>query len=418
VALENGRTSKLSQFGTGRIAELADGMEKAFGEQLANIPWQDKLQMLCSAMRISSRTLDETISKNSPVLRTVKGHAFETFFDKYLSDLGYVSEEVGGDTPIDRVINGLTLQLKTPTESGTNDSTVQYKTHKTHGAKSERESMTYYHTVEEFADFLVGLVSYLPLRILYLSRDELPRHRKSIRHIKSPFSVDWEHHPALNAVSRLGVTVDHQKPMAKRASEQKLPLTSEAIGVDTGVIVDTIVNRANFRIWDMSIRGFLREGEFRRMTESLGIQIDSAQGHRPERSDKADFVLTRGTSKKFLQLKGVSTNNCNFELPDPIIATETQLTRGRVNDHPTQSRLYLKSDFDNLILVLDPPIVELILGEGNRRWEYYSIPTSNLSTHKEMPHRLASLQKFRFSELEKYRFSASNPHTFSQTFPA
>jgi hypothetical protein len=157
----------------------------------------------------------------------------------------------------------------------------------------------------------------------------------------------------------------------------------------------------------MSIRGFLRESEFRRVAQSLNIEIDGSQGHRPERSDKADFVITEGVGKKFVQLKGVSTNNCNFSLSDPIISTETQLTRGRVNDHPTQSRLYLTSDFDSLILVLDPPIMELILGPGNLRWAFYAIPTPVLSTHTSMPHRIASLQKFRFSELEKFKLQGT-----------
>ena len=37
-----------------------------------------------------------------------------------------------------------------------------------------------------------------------------------------------------------------------------------------------------------------------------------------------------------------------------IIDIETQLSRGRVNDHPTQSRLYHFTDFEYLILALDP----------------------------------------------------------------
>lgn len=406
-----------SRFGTGRINEIADGIESIRGKSLSEISWRDKLDALCSAMCISKNVLDETIAKNSPVLRTVKGHSFETFFDKYLSDLGFTTEEVGGDTPIDRIVNGWTLQLKTPTVSGTRGSVVQYKTHKTHGAKSERESMSYYHTIDEFADFLVGLVSYSPLRIIYLSRSELPRHSKSQRHIKSPMLVEWKDHPAMNDLKRLGISVDHRRSNPSIDLIQELPLSSRAIGVNSEVIVETIVNRANFRIWDMSVRGFLRESEFRRVIESLNIEIDGAQGHRPERSDKADFVITRGLKRHFLQLKGVSTNNCNFTLSDPVIATETQLTRGRVNDHPTQSRLYLTSDFDTLILALDPPILELIVGPENSRWAFYAVPTTALSTHALMPHRLASLQKFKFSELQQFELTGSRLQALNRIGP-
>lgn len=405
------------QFGTGRIAEIVDGIESLHGKHLASIPWQDKLAALCSAMCVTTGELDETIANNSPVLRTVKGHAFEAFFDKYISGLGFTAKEVGGDTPIDREINGRTLQLKTPTEAGTRGTVVQYKTHKTHGAKSEQESMSYYHTAEEFADFLVGLVSYSPLRILYLTRNELPRHPKSHIHIKSPLLIDWQSSPALNAIDRLGISVDHRAPQLVGSREQPLPLTSRAIGVDSEVIVEAIVNRANFRIWDMSIRGFLRESRFQQTFKSFGIEIDSAQGHRPDRSDKADFVISTKAGKSFLQLKGVSTNNCDFTLSDPVIATETQLTRGRVNDHPTQSRLYLVSDFDTLILVLDPPIVEMITGAGNLRWGFYAIPVSALATHRSMPHRLASLQKFKYSELKRFELSEVDLRTLSRKGP-
>ena len=107
-------------------------------------------------------------------------------------------------------------------------------------------------------------------------------------------------------------------------------------------------------------------------------------------------------------MKGVSTNNCSFQSNSLVVAIETQLTRGRVNDHPTQSRLYLKTDFDLLIIALDPALsltYKKASGEtdSNLTWEFYAIPVEDLGTHHVYQTRLKSLQKFTYHDLQKYR---------------
>jgi hypothetical protein len=80
--------------------------------------------------------------------------------------------------------------------------------------------------------------------------------------------------------------------------------------------------------------------------------------------------------------------------------------RGRVNDHPTQSRLYLKTDFDYLIVGIDPSLVQKYHLEVNLSseltWEFYAIPTDKLIGHPRMPHRLNSLQKLRYLDFQNY----------------
>lgn len=100
-------------------------------------------------------------------MRTVKGHVFETYFDDLIESCGQESEGIGGDSGIDRIVNGITLQLKTPTAAGTKGPYVQYKTHKTHGAKSEQGSYDYYHTVDEFADTSWPLTNLLSCELLH-----------------------------------------------------------------------------------------------------------------------------------------------------------------------------------------------------------------------------------------------------------
>jgi hypothetical protein len=394
-------------YGTGRIGEIKSSLEKLHKASIKEISEAVKLSALCEVLQITADEFDDLISQNSPVSRTVKGHCFESYFDKVMAENGITCVEVGGDVEVDRIINGHKLQLKTPTLAGTNDEVIQYKTHKTHGAKSEKESFDYYHRLSDFADYLVGLVSYNPFEVLILSKDELPTLAKSPEHLQSPFTVNWKNNPARNAFGRIGITSTLNLVNTMSGDAQMLPKTSNLIGVDTDVILNTIINDANFRIWDMSIRGFSREFVFTRLALKNNISLVSPVGLRRERADKADHAVKTPTGYKFIQMKGVSTNNCDFSKSDPIIATETQLTRGRVNDHPSQSRLYLKSDFDYLVIALDPPIVDLCQTKiglaGGMNWEFYLIPTSELDEHHVITHRLKSLQTFKYSDLQKYK---------------
>ena len=388
-------------YGTGRVGEIISAITGKFRTELCHISIERKLQVLCDNLDCSFDQFDTLISNNTPVLRTVKGHAFEIFFDKLLRENGYKSEEVGGDTEIDRLVNGYSLQLKTPTLAGTKGNIVQYKTHKTHGAKSEKESLDYYHSIEHFADFLVGLVSYEPLKILVIDKNELPTHHKDSSKIISPFSVDYVSHKGFNAFDRIGV--NNLNYLSTKASSKKLlPRTSQSIGVDDEIIIDTILNEQNFRIWDMSIRGFAREQNFKKFLKDRNIAHFDASKVTESRPEKADGAFEVNDRMYLYQMKGVSTNNCKFDLDDPIIATETQLTRGRVNDHPTQSRLYLVSDFTHLVLAIDPAISLLTKLKNNLEWTFIIIPSHELENHKKMPHRYASLQKFRLSHLRNF----------------
>ncbi|ENQ1532619.1 hypothetical protein D5E75_19750 [Vibrio parahaemolyticus] len=392
-------------YGTGRIGEIIDGLEFQYGKNIADIDVKNKLQALTDSLGVSVRDFDLLISSNPPVLRTVKGHAFESFFDALLRKSGVAVNEIGGDNAVDREVNGYTLQLKTPNLSGTKNGFVEYKTHKTHGAKSERESIDYYHRVSHFADYLVGLVSYKPLEIIFISQSELPRTPVSVEHIKSPFKVLKDQHPGLNAFHRIGVTeVTQSEEVFSRSKGELLPLTALSIGVSSEIIIDTIMKKDNFRIWDMSIRGFAKELSFTQHFCSTGKQLEDPKVTGRERFEKADFAFKNGAGYEFIQMKGVSTSNCRFDIPDPVIAVETQLTRGRINDHPTQSRLYLRSDFDYLALALDPPLVRTCRKDNSYRdSEFYLIPSQELVSHKEMPHRFNSLQKFNYSSLQEFK---------------
>lgn len=354
------------------------------------------------------------LSEHSPVLRTIKGHAFEAVFDEIVEYNGHNVEEIGGDTNVDRIVNGHTLQLKTPNASGTKGFNVEYKTHKTHGAKSEKEGMSYYHLVEKFPDFLVGLISYEPLQIIFLERKILTLHPKDLNYVKSPFKISWENHGGLNAFDKIGITDFKNNPSVYTAtSKELLPKSAKLLGLNTEIILNTILRESNFRIWDMSIRGFAKEMAFKVFLDSFNIKyLPPENSQRTDaRANKSDLVLINNLTKEmeFLQVKGLSVNNCKFLGKQSIVAIETQLTRGRVNDDPTQSRLYYFTDFDWLIVGLEPCLAKMFRREcellPELEWEFYAVPTKNLKSHSRMKHRLNSVQKFTYLDFQKYKIS-------------
>lgn len=375
--------------------------------KITEIDTHHKIDFICKILDISPNELDDIISDNPPVLRTVKGHCFESYFDELLILNGYNSIEVGGDTSIDRIVEGREIQLKTPYTAGRKGSVIQYKCHKTHGPKSEIESMDYYHSLEKFPDFFVGLISYSPQMILILEKKDLPLTYDN-NYIMSPFSINLEETDGINAFQKLGLNIDTNLLLDLTPQDNEiLPKTANKCGVNSEIIINTIINTNNFRIWDMSIKGFAREYCFLRESKKRKLLFNPPSITKRLRYDKSDFVvLDENYNYKFFQMKGVSINNCKFDIEDPIIATETQLTRGRVNDHPTQSRLYLKTDFDYLILAIDPLLSKLCNKDRDAvlKWEFYIIPTENLSSHHIFNNRLSSLQKFKYSELSEFKF--------------
>lgn len=398
----------------GRISEINTLLRKRYGDNYIDVLTpQEKLNYLCEVLSLTKTQFDSLIAQNSPILRTVKGHSFETVFDKLIIKNGYDIIEVGGDEGIDRIVNNISLQLKTPTASGTRGNFVQYKTHKTHGAKSELESMDYYHSKSEFADYLVGLINYTSPFIIFLSKDELPTHPADNNRIISPFRIQWNTHSGLNAFEKIGIpNINLSVVTAEYNDDQELlPFTSCALQLKSELIIDTILREKNFRIWDMAIRGFAREVAFKSYLNYKTIIYKNPPECGRERADKSDIALIRKTSGhfKYLQVKGASLRICRFEGLNSRVGIETQLTRGRVNDHPTQSRLYLKNDFDYLIVCLDPCIARQYLNEIGREpkleWQFFSIPTSDLVAHPRFHRRIKSHQYLSYLDLIKYRIS-------------
>ena len=390
-------------------------------QQHSNLSSKQKLSLICKDFAISESQLDRTIACNPEVLRTVKGHVAEVALDYVFASTGADIQPVGGDSNVDRIINERDVQIKTLYMAGTNlgKGITSYKCHKTHGAKSEREGAEYYELASEYPDIVVGLVSLSPFRILVLLNEEIPRHQIFSDRLLSPFKVNFPGHPGLNNFSRLGIeSAPNATKILVSENPEFLPLTATAVGESLGlgaplrpdIILETILTEENFRIWDMSVRGFMRETVFQDRLTNNGSKVHPAGLFKRARSNKTDGLLIniKGV-RAYFQMKGLSVNNCNFETGD--VGIEVQLSRGRINDHETQSRMYLKSspafnpelgpDFDFLIIAIEPPLSRLLFGHGD--WSFHAIPTKDLVSHPSFSHRIKPIQKFSKADLKRYQ---------------
>lgn len=398
----------------GRIREIYDVAENYFDKAPQDLPAEIKSMILCDVMRIELSDLDEIIYSHSEVSRTIKGHAFEVAFDAMMNINGVKCVEIGGDSDIDRMINDCSLQLKTPYVNGCSDGIVSYKTHKTHGAKSEVESIDYYHRVSDFADYLVGLVSYNPFKVLIVPKSDLPRTKNSINHIESPMYLKSDNPLWLNNFSQLSINNEMIFPseLLSVQDDECLPLSSGLLNLKSDYILRAIFIKDNFRIWDMNMRGFIREHVLNKCLSSNSIKSYSPYVTGLERANKCDLVLkNKNDSFVRFQVKGLTWKGCRFKGENTEIDCETQLSRGRVNDHPTQSRLYLDTDFEYLIIAVDPPYSNTLSLEtyvkNNYNWEFYCIPMSRLRKHPKYNNRVFSHQYIPYQELQQYKICDS-----------
>lgn len=408
-----------SHITTGRIAEIASAACNYYNCSTAKeLSPNQKLESLCTALAIDRLSLDEIIANSPEVKRTVKGHAFEIIFEKMLINNAISCTDIGGDGDTDLIVNNITLQLKTPYVNGCSENTVSYKTHKTHGAKSELESFDYYHKVSDFADYLVGLVSYEPFQVVIIPKNELPRVPDHDEYIQSPMYINIENGQYINDFNKLGISKSLVFPRSITTldSNEILPLSASAMDVRSEYILEAIFRIENFRIWDMNMRGFIRERSLSNLFSQNSITVFPPTITGLDRPEKSDLVLQNKENNYIrFQVKGLTFSGCRFDGQNSRIDCETQLSRGRVNDHPTQSRLYKISDFEYVIMAMDPPYTNKYnleyFGTPNYKWSYYCVPVAALSTHPTYTTRIASHQYIMFKDLLQYKI---NPEWLTQ----
>ena len=396
---------------TGRIGEIISKACEYYNvSRITQLTDKQKLDFLCATSQIDSTSLDEIVANSPEVMRTVKGHTFEVVFEKMMALNNITCDDIGGDSDVDLVVNGISTQLKTPFINGCSDDVMSYKTHKTHGAKSEQESMDYYHKVSDFADYLIGLVSYTPFEVVIIPKDELPTVPSNADYIQSPMYISIKQRNYINQFNRLNIYKQLLFPQEEItvSDSEILPLSANAISVKSEFILNSIYRPENFRIWDMNMRGFIRERSLRNLFTNNSIHTFPPTITGLERPEKSDLVLQKknGDYVRF-QVKGLTINGCTFSGQSSRIDCETQLSRGRVNDHPTQSRLYKVSDFEFVIIAMDPPYTNHfnleVFSTPKYQWSYYCVPVASLKVHPTYTSRIDSHQYILYTDLLQFQ---------------
>lgn len=260
----------------------------------------------------------------------------------------------------------------------------------------------------------MGLISYSPLRLIIVPKEELPRVSGHPEYIESPLFLNFADSSRVNDFAQLGLpsSLRFSDDILEPEDRECLPASSRLLNLKSDFILKAIFKKDNFRIWDMNIRGFLREHIFQNVLSRHRIVSYPVAAPGTGRADKRDLVLRSkdGAFVKF-QIKGLTWGSCRLDGSQTLIDCETQLSRGRVNDHPTQSRLYLATDFDFLIIALEPPYTQALTlaawGEGDFGWQFYCLPMDRLQKHPSFPNRVFSHQRILFRDLKAYAIDES-----------
>lgn len=349
-----------------------------FTEIAMNIPVSSlkKLQRLLNTIRINIKEFDDFLANTPHIYRSIKGHAFEVWFDRVMRERGVKVNSIGGDSVVDRVINGKTLQLKTPYLKATAAPKVfGYRMHKTHGAEVKPHC---YYKKNEFADYLVGLhptqgVIICPRKYLP-TRGEVSKRLDYPEYLADPLPFEWNT-KWLNRYDLLGIKVKNNPTLAVHSeSEAKyFPKLIEKIGFTDYDIIHSIIDNKNFRIWFQLIVGTIRELHFSEFARLHKITLNPPKKLKGRGSNKVDYVLDNGSR---IQVKGLTKGMCS----NKFLGCETQCSHGRV-----PNRLYRRSDFDFIVIVIDPGIIPVEKAKKlkiiSKDYNFVILPISKLPRH-------------------------------------
>jgi len=324
--------------------------------------------------------LEEFILENSHIWRPIRGHCFETWFDKLMKKLGHKIEPVGGDDTVDRVLNGKTLQLKTPYNNGTKkDVRVSFALHKTHGLEKRPHNL---YKPETFADFLIG--QHPDGSIIICPKDQIPTNaefpgRAWPEYLADPVSFEWNT-KWKNRFDLLGIKLDKIPDLANEEENKLFPKIGKETDLTDFEIVMTIMQPENFRVLEQNLKGSIRELHFDSACDKRKIKLtDVPKESKTREKIKVDFIAPNG---KKIQVKGRTKTLCDGK----IIGVEVKGSHGRI-----PQRLYRKSDFDILAVVLDPgSIPEEVKGIDHNEYNFVLFSSDDLPIHENSHKKMYS----------------------------
>ncbi len=319
---------------------------------------------------ISWSDLEVFILDTPHIWRPIKGHCFETWFDKVIRYWGYTIKSKGGDDAVDRVLDGKTLQLKTPNRGSTKENIrVAYSLHKTHGLEKRPNNL---YVPKEFADFLVG--QHPTEGLIICPKEHIPHDKTYPDYFADPAYFDWNN-KWLNRFDLLGIK--KVKKDIPQFTEYKSNKFFAKIGEKTQLsdeeIIDTLLAPENFRILKQNMRGSIREWYFKRYALAQGIMLhEPPKTSKTRERNKVDLITTNGIR---IQVKGITRSISKF----PVVGVEIKGSHGRI-----PQRLYKVGDFDYLVVVLDPDLFEEKITEKiiyQKGYNYVVIPAKDLKLH-------------------------------------
>ena len=329
---------------------------KKFHDYIGNVDWD---------------ILEEFILANSHIWRPIRGHCFETWFDNLMKFHGYEIKSVGGDDTVDRILNGKTLQLKTPYNNGTKkDIKVAFALHKTHGVEKRPHNL---YKPETFAEFIIG--QHPNGNLIICPKDKIPKNeqypgRKWPEYLADPVIFNWENE-WINRFDLLNVKIDKIPSKLNTKKNILFPRIGKIVDLSDEDIVFTIMQPENFRVLEQNLKGSIRELHFDEACKNEGIELTDVPHENATREKiKVDFIAPNG---KKIQVKGRTKTLCN----ENIIGVEVKGSHGRI-----PQRLYKKEDFDLLAVVLDPgSFPAKIKGINNNEYNFVIFRNSDLPIH-------------------------------------
>lgn len=316
-----------------------------------------KVPDMCAALKrklgdMPWKVIELTIISTSYIWRPVRGHCFETWFQRVMEGAGVKADYTGGDTMTDMVIHvggrKIGLQLKTPTTNTVrHGKTIGYTLHKTHG----REKVPFnLYLRADFPEFLIGQH---PDGLVMRKNEELPSHPKYPDRLKSTVKLDWTE--GLNNFWALDLPDTIRMPDFSWKNKH-FPAIGKATKLSDYDIMDTLMRRENFRLLEQNLVGAVREWHFIQIAIKQNILLREAK---TDKEIKFDFALTGG---KTVQVKGRTRSISREHLP----CVEVKGSHGRI-----PQRLYKKKAFNYLVVVLDPfTVPEECLPAGVNRSEF------------------------------------------------
>ena len=310
--------------------------------QMISRELKDKFEKIIEIKDLDWKIIEEIVMSDANILRPIMGVAFEEYLRKILIDTfpKTIIEDGLGDSDIDLIVDGHTLQLKTP-NNGTTKTNVKIGValHKTHGDETRPNNL--YKVKNKTFEYLV--VFHPESGVLIVPYDKIPTHSKYPDCLADPASFIWNsewlnHWELLGYIGYKGKTID------KRIipSNSELPFLSSKTFLEDYEIIEMLCKPEYFRAAVMGLKGNIKEHWFVNELKKLNYDVY------PQTESYAKYdlkIMDHQGVKKRIQVKGTSKNMCS--LKSKTIGFEIMGTHGQF-----PHRGYKKSTLDYVAIII------------------------------------------------------------------